>query len=265
MRMPDGCGVRGMIGCERCGGPENPAGPGYLVVEPRASGRVPRRIRRCPCANDEITRRRLRIVSQDLPEWARHLSFERNPIPLIPERALRRVRGYYNAIDRKVEEGRGLWLGGASGTGKTAVAAMLVERARMRGIVATFANVPQLLTRLQRTRWDDDFDVYEEALHDRLAAVPLLALDDFSASKSTPYAIEQLYLILNRRYNRSGRNATIVTTDLDRSALVRAFGSRLVRRLAHLAGKPVMLDRDAPEDIPGFEDVDWEHDVVVAA
>jgi DNA replication protein DnaC len=220
----------------------------------------PRRIRRCPCATDDITRRRLAVVSQELPEWARHLSLDRNPIPLIPERALRRVRGYHNAIERKVEEGRGLWLGGASGTYKTAAAAMLVQRARMRGIVATFASVPQLLTRLQRTRWDEDFDEHEEALHDRLAEVPPLALDDFSASKTSPFAIEQQYLILNRRYNRSGRNATIVTTDLGRGELEAAFGRRLVRRLAYLAGRPVMLDRDAPGKEPGFEEVDWDHD-----
>jgi DNA replication protein DnaC len=253
-----------VTGCDRCAKPENPAGPGYLVVEAGGTGQSPRRIRRCPCATDEITRRRLAVVSQDLPEWARHLSPDRNPIALIHDRALRRIRGYYNTIDKKVDGGRGLWLGGASGTYKTAVAAMLIERARTRGIVATFANVPQLLTRLQRTRWDDDFKEYEESLHDRLAAVPLLALDDFSASKSTPYAIEQLYLILNRRYNHSGRNATIVTTDLGRRELENAFGMRLVRRLAYLSGKPVILDRDAANEEAGFDDVDWDHDDTLA-
>lgn len=247
-----------MTDCE-CRRPENVAGPGYLPVALDANGR-PTRVRRCECGRDEITRRRLGLVSQDLPEWARHLSFERNPIPQIPERALRRVRGYHRAIDEKVKTGRGLWLGGASGTGKTAAAALLVERARMRGVPATFVNVPQLLTRLQRTRWDDDFVAEEEELHDRLAEVPLLALDDFSASKNTPYAIEQLYLILNRRYNRAGRNATIVTTDLSRAELERAFGARLIRRLAYLAGRPVLLDHDAEDDPTGFEDVDWSHD-----
>jgi|GEM_PF-6173778 len=201
----------------------------------------------------------LRKLNQELPEWAANLSLERNPIPLLPESGLRRVRGYVNAIEAKVRAGKGLWLGGESGTGKTAAASLIVLEARRKGIAASFANVPQLLTRLARTRWDDDFDMQEEDLHEILADVPLLVLDDLSATKGTPFALEQLYLIINRRYNRAGYNATIVTSDLDRTQLERLFGRRMVRRLLRLAGRPVLLDRDAendePEEVP--EGIEW--------
>lgn len=199
----------------------------------------------------------LRRVNQELPEWAFNLSFERNPIPAIPQRALRWIRGYVNSVEEKVREGKGLWLSGQSGTGKTAAASLIVQAARERGLTATFANVPQLLTRLARVRWDESLDVHEEELHDALARVPLLVLDDLSASKTTPFALEQLYLIVNRRYNRAGANATIITTDLQRDELERMFGHRMIRRLARLAGRRVSLDTDPREDDEDLEGVAW--------
>jgi DNA replication protein DnaC len=248
-----------LIGCTECRRPENLAGAGYRTVSADSFGR-PTRVTYCTCMHEEIARRALQNIQQELPEWALNLGLERNPIALIPEKALRRIRGYYNAIDTKVELGKGLWLGGAPGTYKTAAACLLVQQARRRGISATFANVPRLLTRLQRTRWDDDFDFHEEEFHEKLAKVSLLVLDDLSASKTSPFAIEQLYLIINRRYERSGRNATILTSDQDRSTLERMFGARLIRRVAYLAGRPVMLDPDAADEVPGFDDVPWQHD-----
>jgi DNA replication protein DnaC len=250
-------------GCPSCRAPENLAGVGYRAVAWNAHGR-PTGVEYCDCMRAHIQERVLATIGQEVPAWMRNLSFDRNPIALIAEPALRRIRGYYNAIDKKVELGKGLWLGGATGTGKTAAAALLATRARRRGITVTFANVPQLLSRLARVRWDDDLDLHEEELHERLSEVPLLVLDDLSASKTSPYAIEQLYLILNRRYQRDGRNATILTTDLERRQLERMFGRRLVRRAAWLAGRPVTLEHRTPPDAHAapddFADVTWSHD-----
>ena len=247
-----------MTGCEICRRPENLAGVGWRTVDIGPTGR-PTSVAPCACTREVVNARTLRKINQELPAWTHNLSFDRNPIRLIPETGLRRIRGYVNSVVKKVDDGKGLWLGGASGTGKTAAASLIVQSARRKGVRAEFVNVPQLLTRLARARYDEDLDVAEEDLHSLLAEIPLLVLDDVSATKTTPFAAEQLYLIVNRRYNRDGVNATIVTSDVDPRELERMFGRRMVRRLLHLAGRPVLLDLDAPaerdEDEPPDPDV----------
>jgi hypothetical protein len=95
-----------------------------------------------------------------------------------------------------VADGAGLWLGGASGSGKTAAACLVVQRAREAGLRAEFWPVPELLVRLSRSRHDEDFDSHEEVLHE----------------------------IGNGR-------VTIVTSDIPAEDLARMFGRRTVRRL----------------------------------
>ena len=57
-------------------------------------------------------------------------------------------------------------------------------------------------------------------LLDRLTAVDLLHVDDVGAEKTSPWVLEQLYAIVNARYE--DERAIVITTNLERDALRRA-------------------------------------------
>ena len=60
------------------------------------------------------------------------------------------------------------------------------------------------------------------AFLDRLAAVDLLHIDDLGAENTTDWVLEQLYSIVNTRYE--DERAMIVTTNKSYEELIRAAG-----------------------------------------
>lgn len=152
-----------------------------------------------------------------------------------------RLRRFVDDLDRRLRDGRGLWLGGDVGTGKTSAAALIVKEAAGRGYAAGFHPLAELLMRIRMSFDDrppeDPFAEREQALVDQLSELDLLVLDDMGAVKATPWVMQQLYVIVNRRYNE-GRSI-ILTTDLERDKLAQVFGWRTVSRLVEMTGRPV--------------------------
>jgi len=100
---------------------------------------------------------------------------------------------------------------------------------------------------------------------DKLGAVDLLHIDDLGAENQTDWVLEQLYSIVNSRYE--AQRAIIATTNLMPDQLAERLGERTVSRLAEICGEGIPLwghdDRklyplDAskfsrtPEDAPGL-------------
>ena len=64
---------------------------------------------------------------------------------------------------------------------------------------------------------------------DRLASADLLHIDDLGAEHRTDWVLEQLYTILNARYE--DERSTLVTSNLGREELAEQLGERIVSRL----------------------------------
>jgi DNA replication protein DnaC len=64
---------------------------------------------------------------------------------------------------------------------------------------------------------------------DRLAAADLLHIDDLGAEHRTDWVLEQLYTIINARYE--DERSTLVTSNLGRDELAAQLGERIVSRL----------------------------------
>jgi DNA replication protein DnaC len=109
-------------------------------------------------------------------------------------------------------------------------------------------------------------------LIDRLCGVELLHVDDVGAEQTSPWVLEQLYTIVNTRYE-DGR-AMLLTTNLDEAALTGQIGERTVSRIYEMCGDPKpMFGEDRrkggdivlpePAAVPGprgrDEDAYWEH------
>lgn len=104
-----------------------------------------------------------------------------------------------------------LVLAGASGCGKTHIAAAIVNELLQRGEPALFVVVPDLLDHL-RAAYQPGSDVGYDELFERVRNAPVLVLDDLGTQSPTPWAQEKLFQLINHRFN--SRLPTVVTTNL---------------------------------------------------
>ena len=209
-------------------------GSGFLYDE------AGRRARPCSCRPARMARKRSAAVAGRLPRRFREVSFDREPVASMNDALIRAVRTYVRSIDQRLDEGRGIWFTGDVGTGKTTLA-MLVSKAAMEAdrTVAIYS-LPRLLGLLRDTYGDDARYSLNELI-DRLAAVDLLHVDDVGAEQTTPWVLEQLYTIVNTRYEDG--KAILLTTNLighdgSDDALREQIGDRTVSRLYEVCGEP---------------------------
>lgn len=147
-------------------------------------------------------------------------------------------------VDELVRRGRGAYLYGRPGRGKTYAAACAVRLAMERGgygmrpttdgirervPIARIVSTAELLARER-----EGYDGGQRGAIDRAASVGLLVLDDLGAEKATDWAVEQLTRLVDKRVS-AGR-PLIVTSNLSLGELSGAWGGmpgeRLVSRLA---------------------------------
>src|SRR4051794_23829465 len=203
-------------------------GSGFLYDE------VARTARPCSCRPARLARKKAAAVQGRLPRRFRNVSFDREPLVSLQRRApdvVRDVQRYVRSISEQLDDGRGLWFTGGVGTGKTTLA-MLVSKAAMEAdrTVAIYS-LPRLLAMLRDT-YDDDAAFSLNQLIDRLCAVDLLHIDDVGAEQTSAWVLEQLYTIVNTRYE-DGR-AVMLTTNLGEDELRDQIGDRPVSRLGEM-------------------------------
>ena len=261
-------------------------GSGFLFDEERRTSTP------CSCRPQRLARRRAAAVAGRLPKRFREVGFDREPVLSIERRSphvVREVRSYVNAIAERLAEGRGLWFAGGVGTGKTTLA-MVVSKAAMEAdrTVAIYS-LPRLLAMLRDT-YDDGAQYSLSGLIDRLCSVDLLHIDDVGAEQTSSWVLEQLYTVVNTRYE--DRRSLILTTNLIQeqrkrpkhvpedewderpdAELRKQIGDRTVSRLYEMCGDPLPMfgdDRrlDAQYELPApvaavrsgdpFDDSRWE-------
>ena len=89
---------------------------------------------------------------------------------------------------------------GASGSGKTHLAAAIANRCIERGQAVFFMFVPDLLDHLRGTFSPESAISYDELLQ-QVRDAPVLVLDDLGSQSSTPWAQEKLFQVFNHRFN----------------------------------------------------------------
>jgi DNA replication protein DnaC len=146
--------------------------------------------------------------------------------------ALSQVREFVGGLDANLAEGRGLWIFGGTGTGKTTLAMLVSKAALEAGKSVAIYSLPKLLARIRRTYDSEPGGDSYLSLFELLSSVDLLHIDDLGAEKRSDWVLEQLYAIVDERYatNRS----ILVTTNLEVGALEEQIGERTVSRLAEM-------------------------------
>jgi DNA replication protein DnaC len=143
----------------------------------------------------------------------------------IDERQGRSLRKAFEQAQKFAARPNG-WLvfRGPPGTGKSHLAAAIVNQRIASNELPTFIGVPDLLDHLRSTFAPESSVTYDE-LFETIRTAPLLVLDDLGTQSATAWAQEKLYQLLNYRYN--ARLATVVTTNLSLESLEPRLSSRL--------------------------------------
>lgn len=195
--------------------------------------------RPCKCRESRLRKARSRGVASVIPAKYRGVSFARPPVTEIEPMVVRVVRAFTEDLDANLDAGRGMWLMGDTGTGKTTLA-MLVSKATLAaGRSVAIYSLPKLLARIRRTYDAEPGQDSYLALFEQLTSVDLLHIDDLGAEKRSDWVLEQLYALINERYE--AQRSILVTTNMQEAALEEQIGPRTVSRLVEICGDPLPL------------------------
>ena len=118
---------------------------------------------------------------------------------------------------------------GPVGTGKTTLAMLVSKAAIKAGRSVAIYSLPRLLNEIRDTHRSERSHV---DLLDRLTAVDLLHVDDVGAERTTDWVLEELYSIVNARYE--DERSMVITTNLDYDDLCTQITARTASRLAEM-------------------------------
>lgn len=221
--------------CPICGG------KGFVVADVPVGHPDFGRALPCICKKRERLERKLQSLAGVSGHTAvQHLTFEsfetkpvgkENEIVENLEASLRVARSFATDPDGW------LLITGAYGSGKTHLAAAIVNARLAQGEPALFVVVADLLDHL-RSAFAPDSEVSYDGIFDPLRDAPLLVLDDLGAHSATSWAQEKLFQLINYRYNL--RLPTVITTnqrmdELDSRVASRIQDLTLVKRIIILA------------------------------
>ena len=193
----------------------------------------------CRCRRQIIAQRKARSLSAVIPRRYRDAAFDRYPVTEIHPPVVAATRRFADGIDKHLGAGRGLWFTGPVGTGKTTLAMLVSKAAIDLGRSVAIYSLPRLLNEIRDTHRAERSHV---DLLDRLAAVDLLHIDDVGAERTTDWVLEELYSIVNARYE--DQRSMVITTNLGHDALSEQISNRTVSRLTEMCDMLPLLGED---------------------
>jgi DNA replication protein DnaC len=213
--------------------------------------------RPCECREQRLKRGRVRGVASAIPPRYRGVSFDRPPVSdmtrdMSTRHVVNAVQGFVEDLDENLGGGRGMWLMGNTGTGKTTLGMLVAKMALAAGKTVAVYFTPKLLTQIRQTYQATESEDAYEAFFKRLTSVDLLYIDDLGSERHTDWVVEQLYALVNERYEN--QRSMLVTSnapnDVDkagppvengRKQLEDQIGPRTVSRLIEICGDPLPL------------------------
>ena len=115
-------------------------------------------------------------------------------------------RRYVERFDEMVKANQGLLFWGGVGTGKTFAAACIANELMNRGVPAIMTSFIRLIDIMR------DGGEETDRLMNRVISCKLLILDDLGAERNTSFAMEKVFDVIDRRYQR--RLPMVITTNL---------------------------------------------------
>ena len=197
-----------------------------------------------------VARARLRGIDSVIPPKFRGVSFDRPPVSdmardMTTRHVVQAARDYVENLDENIAAGRGVWFMGGTGTGKTTLGMLIAKEALAAGKTVGIYFTPKLLTRIRQTYQEAETENAYAQFFDRVTSVDLLYIDDLGSERHTDWVVEQLYAVVNERYEN--QRPMLVTSNASgdvaagQQQLEDQIGRRTVSRLIEICGDPLPL------------------------
>jgi DNA replication protein DnaC len=134
----------------------------------------------------------------------------------------------------------GLMISGPIGTGKTHLAAAIMQELWRRDISCAFGSAPGLLANIRNAIQKNDIRA-SDILH-KFQVIGLAIIDDIGVEKVTDWVREQFYLLINARYE--AMLPLVVTTNNSLEELEKHIGDRVVSRLIEICKGVILTGPD---------------------
>jgi DNA replication protein DnaC len=125
---------------------------------------------------------------------------------------------------------------GEPGTGKTHLMVGIAQRCIPRGIACLFQTVPDLLAML-RASYSDEAEMSFNDLSQLVRDCPVLLMDDLGTERMTEWAQEQMFTLINHRYNAG--LPTVISTNLNPDPYHEHHGNLHPRLWSRMAGQEI--------------------------
>ena len=205
--------------------------------------------RSCECRAERLSRGRSRGVASAIPARYRGVSFDRPPVSdmardlTAARQAVQAARDYVENLDENLSQGKGIWFMGGTGTGKTTLGMLIASEALEAGKSVGVYFAPKLLTRIRQTYQEAETENAYAQFFERVTSVDLLYIDDLGSERRTDWVVEQLYAVVNERYEN--QRPMLITSNAEgeivaegQQQLEDQIGRRTISRLVEICGDP---------------------------
>ena len=213
--------------CSKCNG----TGWYYFVGEDGLDYAKP-----CDCGTLERDKQSNKLLFANIPEAYKDVALRKLSIKYYHssesksafKAACDAVKYWLDKIDVMQEQGRGMYFwSNTKGSGKTMMATALANELMSEyGKTVKFATSLDILEEI-RSSYDKESRVCESRLLRDLAEVEILFIDDFGTERSTDWAGEKFYQIVNKRY--VNKLITFFTSNYDLKTL--KYDDRIANRI----------------------------------
>lgn len=145
--------------------------------------------------------------------------------------------------DNYTADSTGVLITGGYGTGKTHLAAAIIAEMVKKDVAGAFVVVPDLLRAIRRS-FNEKGNLDLQKLFETVKTAELLVLDDLGAEKASDWVREQLFMLINARYENL--LPTIITTNssLEELAEPNVLGQRIVSRIVEMTDGVIIETED---------------------
>lgn len=233
--------------CKDCTGLKDckQSNPGYVYVVDTDAPYVTTVVKQCKHERQRVEQARISrmLSSSGVPRLYSGLTFEDYTETPENKKAVEAAHWILNS-DKK----ESIYLYGSKGTGKTMLASIITNELIRHGKPVLFSSVPELMADIRASfKTDNTADVI-----DSIKQAAVLILDDLGAERATEWVGEQIFSIINSRYENNMQ--TIITSNFTPDELILHFadktqGERIISRIygmcvrVNISGKDWRMQR----------------------